>query len=132
MGDYEKLTNHVTTYKISDKDFKRINMSDIPKDWEYNQAQHPTGGTQHTFKRKWSCNFKKDVVPSLEKDKARLFDLAKSSWVIDEQARQKIALANILGIVGTSTEQKYMTRTAERLVKKGKAKSLKEALEMIS
>lgn len=132
MGDYEKVTNHVTTYKISEKDFQKINMGELPKDWEYNQMQHPTGGTQHTFKRRWILNFKKDVLPSLQKDEPKLFDLAKSSWVIDEQARQKIALANVLGIVGTSAEQKYMNKTAERLVARGKAKTLKEALEMIS
>lgn len=137
MNDVDKTTNHVTTLKITNENFQKLSMPEIAPvlkkgGWEYNQSEHPTGSTQHLFKRKWTLCFSKEVLPSLKKNESRLYSLAKASWVIEDQARQKIALANVLGIVGNSAEQKYINRTAERLVQKGKAKNLKEALEMIS
>lgn len=126
-----KISNHVTTLKVTDENFQKIDISTLPKGWEYNQTTHD-GGTQHIFKRKWKLDFEKEVLPSLVKDKVKLYDLAKDSWVIKDQARQKIALANMLGIVGDSKESKVMQRSAERLVAKGFAKTIKEALEMVS
>jgi hypothetical protein len=131
-------SKRVSTLNVSAEDFKKIDITNMPKEagstWEYNQGQDANGNVKHSFKLKWKMdlpNFEKEILPSL--DKKTVHTLAMSSWVIDEQNRQKAKLAQFLGIVGSSSaEQKALLRAAQRMVQRKKAKTIEEALEMIS
>jgi len=133
MEKFNKLSKHTVTLHVSNEQFKNVDLNNIPDGWDYVGDKNGS----HQFVHKYTLNFENDVLKKMLGDSpinpehAEIYNLAKSSWVIENAKPLKLYCSTALGI--NNTKQKIGISTiAQNLVKSGKCKSLDEANKFIS
>ena len=133
MEKYDKISKHTVTLHVSETQFKNVNLDNIPEGWNYSGLKNGS----HQFVHKYELNFKNDVLKKLmgkspiNPEHAEIYNLAKSSWVIENAKPLKLYCATAIGI--SDTKQKIAVSTiAQNLVKSGKCKNIEEANKFVA
>lgn len=135
---YQETTTRKTSVSLTVEEFKRLNLNDIPKGWNYEQRKDGKGNITHWIVRKWEYNFERDVLPNIPKE--AIYDLATEQYPINFSAKDRLALTSTSKIAYAFDKKETRVSKAlseqqevyiRNLIKMKKVKNRKEAIEFL-